>query len=149
MSKLFVIVLVATYWVYFIHSEIVKREVCKENEINIECSHCGPKTCDDLGHPIRCWGVTSLCKPECVCIDGMVRDANGTCIPKTDCPSCNGDYNATSGCGNHCGNSCSDYQDVNKTCFSGCRYNSCDCKPGYVFHEGLSLCVLPVDCCKY
>ncbi|CAH1635763.1 unnamed protein product [Spodoptera littoralis] len=85
MSKLFVIVLVTTYWVYFIHSEVVKREVCKENEITVECAHCGPKTCEDLGHPVPCGGATSLCRPECVCIDGMVRDTNGTCIPKKDC----------------------------------------------------------------
>ncbi|KAF9791823.1 hypothetical protein SFRURICE_020222, partial [Spodoptera frugiperda] len=111
---------------------LVKREVCKENEISVECAHCGPKTCEDLGHPIPCGGATSLCRPECVCIDGMVRDTNGTCILKKDCSNCAGDFNATSGCGNHCGRSCSDYKEVNKTCYSGCLYNSCDCKPDYV-----------------
>ncbi|CAH0583155.1 unnamed protein product [Chrysodeixis includens] len=146
MSRLLVIALVSTYCVYFIHSSVVKRSVCKENEISVECAHCGPKTCEDLGHPIRCGGATALCKPECVCTDGFVRDSNGTCVRKSDCGSCGGDSNATTGCGNHCGNSCSDYQDVNKTCFSGCRYNSCDCKEGYVFHDDYKVCVLPEDC---
>ncbi|KOB79517.1 Protease inhibitor 3 [Operophtera brumata] len=50
-----------------------------------ECAHCGPKTCEDLGYPIPCAGGTSLCNPECVCIDGFVRDANGTCILKEEC----------------------------------------------------------------
>lgn len=63
--------------------------------------------------------------------------------------SCEGDFNATSGCGNHCGQSCSDYNEVNKTCMSGCRYNSCDCKEGFVYHDTLQRCVLPIDCCKY
>ncbi|CAG9787138.1 unnamed protein product [Diatraea saccharalis] len=77
--------------------------------MQVECSHCGPKHCDDLA-------------------------------------SCDGDRNATSGCGNHCGNYCSDYKEVNKTCLTGCRGNSCDCKPGYVYHDTLLICVLPTDC---
>ncbi|CAB3226604.1 unnamed protein product [Arctia plantaginis] len=94
MSKWVVITLVTTCWVYFIHSALI----CKENEVNVECAHCGPKRCEDLGYPIRCGGATSLCKPECVCIDGYVKDTNGTCIPKTECPSCRSDFNATTGC---------------------------------------------------
>ncbi|XP_026759717.1 venom serine protease inhibitor-like [Galleria mellonella] len=149
MSKFIVFTLVFSFWIYYIHSEViqvVKRSVCKHNEMQVECAHCGPKRCDDLGSPVPCIGANGICRPECVCIDGYVRDTNGTCIPKDECPSCGGDFNATSGCGNHCGNSCSDYKEVNKTCLTGCRYNSCDCKEGYVYNEHLKFCVLPVDC---
>ncbi|XP_063827365.1 serine protease inhibitor swm-1-like isoform X1 [Ostrinia nubilalis] len=147
MSKLTVLIIV-TFWIYFIRSEVVKRSSCPANEMQVECAHCGPKRCEELGEPVPCAGGTALCRPECVCIDGSVRAENGTCIVKTECPSCGGDRNATSGCGNHCGNSCSDYKEVNKTCLTGCRYNSCDCRKGYVYHDSLKKCVLPVDCCK-
>ncbi|XP_053605790.1 venom peptide BmKAPI-like [Plodia interpunctella] len=145
MSKI-VVPLIFTFWMYFIQSEVVKRSACEVNEMQVECAHCGPKTCEDLGYPIPCSGATGLCKPECVCVDGYVREAGGVCIPKAECPSCGGDANATEGCGNHCGNTCSDHQEVNKTCLTGCRYNSCDCKTGYVYHEQRGKCVLPVDC---
>ncbi|GBP26742.1 hypothetical protein EVAR_95253_1 [Eumeta japonica] len=123
--------------------------VCPENEVFVECqrAHCGPKSCGDLGYPIPCNGATAACHAGCVCADGYVRNDKNVCILKTDCPSCGGDPNAKSGCGNHCGNSCSDYQEVNKTCFSGCRYNACDCKDSYVYNERSSKCVEPETCC--
>ncbi|CAG4964702.1 unnamed protein product [Colias eurytheme] len=136
-------------WFYgVVYCAVFKRSICPSNEMQVECFHCGPKSCDQLGFPSPCGG-SSLCRSRCVCIDGFVRNEDGLCIPKMECPSCGGDRNATSGCSNHCGNSCSDYQDKNKSCLSGCHYNGCDCKPGYVFHEKLGHCVLPVDCCKY
>ncbi|XP_045496776.1 venom serine protease inhibitor-like [Colias croceus] len=128
-----------------VYCAVFKRSICPSNEMQVECFHCGPKSCDQLGFPSPCGG-SSLCRSRCVCIDGFVRNEDGLCIPKMECPSCGGDRNATSGCSNHCGNSCSDYQDTNKSCLSGCHYNGCDCKPGYVFHEKLGHCVLPVDC---
>ncbi|KAJ0177894.1 hypothetical protein K1T71_006767 [Dendrolimus kikuchii] len=125
MSKVTFICFLFSFLIYFISSEVTKRSTCSVNEMYIECTYCGPKTCEDLGHPIPCGGATGPCDPGCVCIDGFVRDANGTCISKTECPSCGGDFNATTGCGNHCRNSCSDYNDRNKTCYSGCLYVSC------------------------
>ncbi|KAL4707313.1 hypothetical protein ACJJTC_019851 [Scirpophaga incertulas] len=128
---------------------VVKRAACGHNEMEVSCGHCGPKYCEELGKSVACSGSTARCSPQCVCIDRYVRNKNGTCILKTDCPSCGGDKNATSGCGNHCGNSCSDYKDINKTCLSGCPSNGCDCRKGYVYHETLKKCVLPLDCCTY
>ncbi|KAI5636360.1 trypsin inhibitor like cysteine rich domain-containing protein [Phthorimaea operculella] len=149
MAKYLVVALVSTFWILFINSELTKRSLtCAGDEMHVECSHCGPKTCEELGYPKPCKGGTGVCNPECVCLDGHVRNDNGSCIAKKECPSCGGDKNATSGCGNHCGRTCSDHTEVNKTCLSGCRYNGCDCKEGYVYHEGLTKCVLPVDCCS-
>lgn len=64
---------------------VVDASTCKENEMFVECAHCGPKSCDDLGHPIPCRGNLGICRSECVCVDGFVRDANDTCILKKEC----------------------------------------------------------------
>ncbi|KAL0832215.1 hypothetical protein ABMA28_001666 [Loxostege sticticalis] len=145
MSKIIVII-IATFWMCFVKTEVAKRSACPHNEMQVECAHCGPKRCDELGRPVPCAGGTALCRPECVCVDGYVRDDDGTCILKNECPSCGGDKNATSGCGNHCGNSCSDYKETNKTCPNDCRYNRCVCRTNYVYHDSLRICVLPDDC---
>ncbi|VVC88251.1 unnamed protein product [Leptidea sinapis] len=68
-------------------------------------------------------------------------------LPGPQCDAtCGGDNNATAGCGNHCGNSCSDYNALVKLCVTKCDYNSCDCKPGYVYNNGLGYCIYPDDC---
>ncbi|XP_061704903.1 venom peptide BmKAPI-like [Cydia pomonella] len=147
MDKIFVATCVlSAVWFNVSGSIVIKRSACKEDETFVECAHCGPGSCEELGRPKPCTGSTGLCRPECVCMDGHVRDANGDCIMKSQCPDCGGDRNATSGCGDHCGRSCSDYTDLNKTCFSSCQYNRCDCKEGFVFHDSLGVCVLPEDC---
>ncbi|XP_072949805.1 uncharacterized protein [Epargyreus clarus] len=128
------------------NAKVIKRSICGSDEVRVECYHCGPKTCQDLGHPMTCKGIMGSCRSECVCTDGYVRDSSEKCILKKECSSCGGDRNATTGCGNHCSNRCSDYRDVNKTCMSGCRYNSCDCKTGYVYNDRMGVCVLPIDC---
>lgn len=62
--------------------------------------------------------------------------------------SCGGDFNATTGYGNHlitCKN-----RKERKTKSSDdpvfCQYNACDCRPGYVYDESIEKCVLPKDC---
>ncbi|XP_022128402.2 venom serine protease inhibitor-like [Pieris rapae] len=142
LEKLIVVLIFC--WIYSVNSGVFKRSTCEENEIYAECHLCGPERCSQLGFPAPCGGTA--CTPRCVCIDGFVRDDDGKCIPKMECPSCGGDKNAITGCSNHCGNKCSDFREVNKTCLSGCHYNGCDCKPGFVFHEKVNHCVLPNDC---
>ncbi|XP_047985282.1 zonadhesin-like isoform X2 [Leguminivora glycinivorella] len=63
---------------------------CKgAHEIYIDCpaGQCNAKTCDDLVNPPGCPRIKPPCPGGCVCEDGYLRDSNGKCIPKEQCPS--------------------------------------------------------------
>nr|QRN45229.1 zonadhesin-like 2 [Tineola bisselliella] len=126
-------------------------QYCPKNEKYVDCKlgYCKVKKCDDLGKPIPCPGIIPPCKGGCVCKDGYVRNYAGICIPKEYCPSCGGDFNATSGCGNHCGNNCDDYDNPPGACPLYCHVNGCDCRYGYVYDHSTKTCVLPRDCPTY
>ncbi|XP_026328618.1 uncharacterized protein LOC113236672 [Hyposmocoma kahamanoa] len=121
---------------------------CKKNERYVKCPSllCQPQSCDQLGYPIACpiQGADGECpgKPGCICIDGYLRNDKGICVPQKQCPSCGGDPNAESGCGQNCGRRCSNYKQSNVVCPLICQINGCDCKKGYKFDmqdcEGVS-----------
>ncbi|OWR55603.1 hypothetical protein KGM_210670 [Danaus plexippus plexippus] len=48
----------------------------------VECAHCGPKTCKELGYPMPC---SSACMTHGACFNGYVKSPEGTCILKEDC----------------------------------------------------------------
>ncbi|KAI8420775.1 hypothetical protein MSG28_007986 [Choristoneura fumiferana] len=123
---------------------------CPLNERWVPCviGLCAPKSCDELGFPVACPEIIGPCKGGCVCAENYLRNSNGVCIPQKDCPSCGGDFNATSGCGINCGNHCSNYNKPNN-CSSlplFCQYNGCDCKDGYVYNDAIKRCISPSDC---
>ncbi|XP_028042397.1 zonadhesin-like isoform X6 [Bombyx mandarina] len=126
--------------------------VCPENERYDKCPAflCGPQKCSELGFGTNCPASVNngTCpgKPGCVCDNGYVRNNKNVCIPQDQCPSCGGDENAQPGCGNYCGNRCSDYEGGPKICPLICILNSCDCRPGYVYDDLVKKCVLPKDC---
>ncbi|KAJ8732169.1 hypothetical protein PYW08_014899 [Mythimna loreyi] len=123
---------------------------CPKNEVYSTCinSDCGPQKCSQLGYPIPCRRIDpAFCTKGCVCKEGYVRDANGTCIPKEKCPSCGDDPNAVSGCGNNCGRLCSNYNSTEPIfCPEICNLNGCDCKKGFVLDESTGKCILPSKC---
>ncbi|XP_061704905.1 zonadhesin-like isoform X1 [Cydia pomonella] len=122
---------------------------CPVNERWVDCviGLCIPLRCDQLGFPIGCPGIIGPCDGGCVCAENYVRDSNNVCIPKQDCPSCNNDFNATSGCGIHCGRQCTDYKNPpNCNLPMPCEYNGCDCKKGFVWDIVTGRCLDPVDC---
>ncbi|XP_063367819.1 zonadhesin-like [Cydia amplana] len=123
---------------------------CPVNEQWVTCvmSLCIALRCDQLGFPIACPDIIGPCDDGgCVCAKNYVRDSNNVCIPKKNCPSCNNDFNATSGCGNHCGRQCTDYKNPPKCNLPvPCEYNGCDCKKGFVWDIVTGRCLDPVDC---
>ncbi|KAI8438374.1 hypothetical protein MSG28_010928 [Choristoneura fumiferana] len=124
----------------------------KPNERYSDCllGECVPKTCDDLGKPIACPDVAGPCGGGCICTKGFVRNSNGDCIDKLTCPSCGGDPNAQSGCGNPCGKTC-DSRGVNKSeliCPQYCNTNGCDCRPGFLLDTDAKKCVPEKSCPK-
>ncbi|XP_041976212.1 zonadhesin-like isoform X2 [Aricia agestis] len=123
-------------------------QICGENEEYTPSGICQARTCDDLGYPLPCYnpnsGITINQGPGCVCKPGYVRDCNGKCIPNSQCPSCGGDPNATSGCSTFC-TTCDNYgQEV--VCIQSCILNGCACKDGYIYDIANKKCVLPQNC---
>ncbi|XP_063839518.1 antichymotrypsin-2-like isoform X5 [Ostrinia nubilalis] len=122
---------------------------CCKNERYVKCPTilCVPNTCDQLGKPISCPRIDpNRCpdKPACVCVEGYVRDCNGVCIPKKQCPSCGGDPNAEAGCGLLCGPKCSGNRPVPEDC--PCLLNGCVCKPGFLYDDKQGKCVKEGQC---
>lgn len=127
-----------------------KCDYCPKDEVWVECKMgmCVPETCDQLGYPVACPDLIGPCiDPGCVCKEGYVRNFAGICIPTEQCPSCGGDFNATRGCSNYCGNSCTDYKDYHKVCPEICQYNGCECLNGYVYDDVIEKkCIKAEDC---
>ncbi|XP_030033731.2 zonadhesin isoform X3 [Manduca sexta] len=121
---------------------------CPEKEIYNTCleGYCKPKNCSQLGFPISCPRIDpNFCTGGCLCIEGHVRAANGTCIEARQCPSCGGDRFARAGCGVNCGKQCK-YRGQEVACIAICYDNACDCLDEYYLNENTGKCVLPNQC---
>ncbi|KAL4708387.1 hypothetical protein ACJJTC_019623 [Scirpophaga incertulas] len=135
--------------------ECVRWEECPKctnpNEEYDPCDNpCPIKNCDFDATVVKCKAPPKLGDPECIarcrCKDGFLRNAKGICIPKDKCP-CNGDENATRGCGSNCGKLCSDVgRQSPGICPLFCLLNGCECKKGYYYDSNLKKCVLPRQC---
>ncbi|PZC85306.1 hypothetical protein B5X24_HaOG201802 [Helicoverpa armigera] len=142
----------------------VARDQCPYNcgpyEIYSPCpsKECRPLECTQVGFPVSCPRDEEdddddedddKCpvQPDCICEDGYVWNANGTCIPISECPSCGGDPYAITGCGVNCGKHCSDLNKKEPSpCIEICYENACDCREGYYYDDNLKKCVLPEEC---
>ncbi|XP_053602164.1 antichymotrypsin-2-like isoform X2 [Plodia interpunctella] len=121
---------------------------CPENEEFSNCTNggCDARNCSQLGNPVPCVKLDpDACKKGCVCANGYLRTDNGSCILKSQCPSCGGDKNAQAGCGINCNKHCSDIGQEPKACIKLCRVNACDCKDGYYLNDD-GKCVKPEKC---
>ncbi|CAH1644195.1 unnamed protein product [Spodoptera littoralis] len=124
---------------------------CGENEMPVDCppAVCAPQKCSELGFPVACPDfVDGQCPvpPGCICKENYVRNDEGKCIPKEDCPSCGGDPNAVSGCGVNCGKICPNHNRTDMACSDICEYNGCDCRKGYVYDQYQEKCVKRKNC---
>ncbi|XP_047986742.1 zonadhesin-like [Leguminivora glycinivorella] len=127
---------------------------CGLHEVYSTCTNggCSHRNCSQLGKPKICIDRTpDSCTKGCVCAEGYLRNANGSCVLENQCPQigCGGDPNAQPGCGINCGNRCSDYKIKNKSLLCPriqCKPDKCDCKPGFVFDNNLKKCVVPEQC---
>lgn len=62
---------------------------CPANEEFSSCAQgiCRAENCTQKGRPIPCPDIEEgSCEERCVCVEGTLRDANGTCIPEDKCP---------------------------------------------------------------
>nr|WAP28757.1 zonadhesin-like 4 [Yponomeuta cagnagella] len=111
---------------------------------------CRAKTCDQLGYPLACPRSPRGCQDGCICKEGYVRCSTGECIDAKTCPSCGNDTNAVTGCGNPCGNSCTDfYKKSYILCTQYCEINGCDCRDTFVYDAKVGKCVKPENCSDY
>ena len=72
----------------------IKPEKCSESKCNIDTEEfkCGVKQCEficGIGVDEFCSRARFMCKDGCFCKQDYVRDVNGKCIPRADCPSLN------------------------------------------------------------
>lgn len=119
------------------------------NETYQECGTACPESCDFV--PEAC---IQVCRSGCFCIPGFVRDADGICIDRNDCPAlnetvivdpvityCGAPNEEYSDCGTACPERC-DY--APKVCIEVCR-RGCFCKPGFV-RGAAGICIDREDC---
>ncbi|KAL0840526.1 hypothetical protein ABMA28_015745 [Loxostege sticticalis] len=143
MFRLFLLTAILAY----VFSVVLTSE-CDDHEEYSNCTNsgCYPRNCSQLGYPVPCNDP----KPEdCIegyiCESGYLRADNGTCIPVNQCPSCNGDPNAESGCGTFC-ETCETLKTGPVACRRLCMVNGCQCRPGYIYDQNRMMCVLPEQC---
>ncbi|CAG9785165.1 unnamed protein product [Diatraea saccharalis] len=122
---------------------------CSADEEYSECPNrfCSALTCDEVGYTKPNCGKTVPCKGDCICKNGKVKNKDGKCVEPSECPSCGGDSNAQSGCGNFCGGKCSDLLNSSPiACPLMCGMNLCDCKRGFYYDTNIKQCVKPEKC---
>ncbi|XP_035227821.1 zonadhesin-like, partial [Stegodyphus dumicola] len=121
-----------------------RRELCPKRScgINEEYNNCGtacPATCS-RPNPV----CTKQCVRGCVCKKGYIRNDNGICIRREQCPNgiCgkNEEYND---CGTACPPTCSN---PDRICIDKC-VSGCFCKKGYIRNDR-HVCIPRKDCPK-
>ncbi|XP_077288741.1 zonadhesin-like [Arctopsyche grandis] len=119
-----------------------------ENEIYNSCPpRCLDEGCRSLYDPRVCTQEVRECSPACVCKDGYLRNLEGNCILKTQCPEYCSDPNAVFGqCGNFCPTTCKNKDIPNRVCPGICKVGGgCVCKLGFVENDK-GLCIPPEKC---
>ncbi|XP_077290901.1 zonadhesin-like [Arctopsyche grandis] len=121
-----------------------------DNEIYKACPpSCLDESCRSLYDPLMCTLEVRECAPACVCKDGYLRNAEGKCILKTQCPEYCSDPNAIfEQCGNVCPVTCKNKDIPNRVCPKICKVGGgCICKPGFV-ENYKGVCIPPEKCPK-
>ena len=118
---------------------------CGANEVYSWCGTSCEEECSksDMFRP-----CILKCVEGCFCQDGYVRDDNGDCILREDCPTtssptCDGENFEYTLCGSYCPPSCDNLFDF-IICPSVC-IEGCFCKTGYVLNTN-GECILPNEC---
>jgi len=123
-------------------SEVMPK--CGLNEVYSECGvTCGYR-CSDINKNIDC---PLQCQKGCFCNEGFLRDSNGVCIARKDCPidpiQCQKNE-VYSKCGKHCGETCEDLLNPIQ-CSDECE-SGCFCQKG--FYRDLEGNCGPIDDCN-
>ncbi|XP_077284921.1 zonadhesin-like [Arctopsyche grandis] len=113
-------------------------QCCREPAVE-EAVDC-PVPCDETCEGVPASGCVSSdnCRKGCRCRNGLVRNSNQRCIPRNECPRCNGTNEVYRFCS--CSATCTN---PNGTCIGPCT-EGCFCRPGYVRFNGN--CILVSQC---
>ncbi|KAF5274493.1 hypothetical protein FQR65_LT16963 [Abscondita terminalis] len=117
---------------------------CEPNQVWEKCSdNACKRTCENQNITMAC---PNICISGCSCAPGYVWNANLTdCISEDSCPkdcACNQEWEQCSD--NLCKKTCAN-KDLNEPCPQAC-IPGCSCKPGYVWNENLTECILACEC---
>jgi len=130
--------------------KIMSDNVCTdENEEFKECGTACPETCSNF-ELIRSGKILcpAVCKSGCFCKNGLVRDANGVCVPTSKClkdkSECNGEHEVFNSCGSDCPKTCDNF-DKTTICDDVCKVG-CFCQEPYVRDIKTGRCVVTDDC---
>ncbi|XP_072282942.1 mucin-6-like [Pyxicephalus adspersus] len=123
-----------------IHAGPVAYPKCPPNREFRECGSSCPATCTHPDPPLVC---NRKCAAGCFCKESYLPADSWICVREKICRSCTGNRTYT-GCGSVCPTTCSNMKQT-QACPSHC-VSGCFCKPGFVFLDGVSICVLPKDC---
>ncbi|KAF5285388.1 hypothetical protein FQR65_LT13240 [Abscondita terminalis] len=111
---------------------------CEPNQVWEKCSdNACKRTCENQNITMAC---PNICISGCSCAPGYVWNANLTdCISEDSCPK---EWEQCSD--NLCKKTCAN-KDLNEPCPQAC-IPGCSCKPGYVWNENLTECILACEC---
>lgn len=117
-------------------------ETCVNGEVFVRCGNrCAMDyNCDDYHLPRPC---ARICEPGCYCPDSQVRDANGKCIPREQCPNKCKEFEILVACANPCEPSCDEPN--REPCPTYDCIQGCACKEGYLRNKD-GECVKPDSC---
>uniref|UniRef100_A0A914C4K6 TIL domain-containing protein n=1 Tax=Acrobeloides nanus TaxID=290746 RepID=A0A914C4K6_9BILA len=113
-------------------------KACTSNEEWRECSSACEFTCDDPKNEVLyCADVSQ--PPKCQCIRGYVRNSNGECVLRENCPrktcALNEEWRECSTCEE------GTFANPSPICTLDCRPPKCQCIDGYVRHPLTRKCV--------
>ncbi|KAM3966960.1 zonadhesin-like [Aphomia sociella] len=122
---------------------------CGPNEVSSDCKIiCPPQTCESIYTSYMCEEVP--CEKGCNCIDGYLRDANGTCIFNENCPTSSnnvecGPNEVSSDCKivcppQSCASIYTSYSCIDVPCEKGC-----DCVNGFL-RDANGTCITSDEC---
>ncbi|KFM77647.1 Zonadhesin, partial [Stegodyphus mimosarum] len=122
-----------------IPSDQCPKGICGTNEEYNNCGTACPPTCSKP-NPV----CTKQCTRGCFCKKGYIRNDNGICIPKEQCPkgTC-GKNEEYKDCGTACPPTCSK---PDRICIEQC-VSGCFCKKGYIRNDN-HICIPKKDCPK-
>ncbi|GFQ88838.1 zonadhesin [Trichonephila clavata] len=122
------------------HFESESIEKCGVDEEFYQCTPNCKNTCENIQNP------TALCQcgpPGCFCKRGLVKRADGKCVPPNQCPAKCGKDEQYYQCTPSCKNTCENFHNPRVRC--RCGPPGCFCREGLV-RRADGKCVSPNQC---